>query len=128
MQGLSPLKCTSSNISFTGNEQQGNVVKLGQESLKNEGQAEGISGKLFVSENSKRFVKEVAHCSDTGESIASKLEESFFSAFLEGRTHERNWVCYHGSWLQRRINDGFLRFLKSLFLKQLFIGNFFLEN
>ncbi|GMI66722.1 hypothetical protein HRI_000341500 [Hibiscus trionum] len=85
-QGLSPWKCTSSNISFTGREQQGNVVKLGQESLKNEGQAEGISGKLFVSENSKRFVKEVAHCSDTGESIASKLEES--SAFLEGRTHD----------------------------------------
>ncbi|KAK8702370.1 hypothetical protein V6N13_020726 [Hibiscus sabdariffa] len=89
-QGLSPWKCTSSNISFTGREQQGNVVKLGQESLKNEGQAEGISGKLFVSENSKSFVKEVTHCSDTGESIASKLEEN--SAFLEGMTSTHDTV------------------------------------
>ncbi|KAE8697202.1 Two-component response regulator-like APRR9 [Hibiscus syriacus] len=85
-QGLSQWKCMSSNISYPGREQQGNVVKLGQESLKNEGQAEGISGKQFVSENSKRFVKEVAHCSDTGESIESKLEESF--VFLEGMTHD----------------------------------------
>ncbi|KAE8699637.1 Two-component response regulator-like APRR5 [Hibiscus syriacus] len=85
-QVLSQWKCTSSNHSDTGRVQLGNVVKLGQESFENMGQAEGISGKLFSTENSKRFVKEVAHCSDTGESIASKLEEN--SAFFEGITHD----------------------------------------
>ncbi|XP_039025211.1 two-component response regulator-like PRR95 [Hibiscus syriacus] len=85
-QGLSQWKCTSSNISYTGREHQGNVVTLGHESLKNEGQAEGLYGNRFVSENSKGSVKEVAYCSDTGESIAPKLEES--SAFLEGATHD----------------------------------------
>ncbi|MBA0686016.1 hypothetical protein Goari_013646, partial [Gossypium aridum] len=80
MQGLSQLKCMSSNVSDTGREQQGNFVKPGQESLQNE----GISEKLFVSENSKRFV-EVAHCSGTCESIASKLEEN--SAFVDEMAH-----------------------------------------
>ncbi|MBA0877063.1 hypothetical protein Goshw_005335 [Gossypium schwendimanii] len=80
MQGLSQLKCMSSNVSDTGREQQGNFVKPGQESLQNE----GISDKLFVSENSKRFV-EVAHCSGTCESIASKLEEN--SAFVDEMAH-----------------------------------------
>ncbi|TYH43248.1 hypothetical protein ES332_D11G114800v1 [Gossypium tomentosum] len=83
-QGLSQLKCMSSNVSDTGREQQGNFVKPGQESLQNEGQAEGISDKLFVSKNSKRFV-EVAHCSGTCESIASKLEEN--SAFVDEMAH-----------------------------------------
>lgn len=83
-QGLLQLKCMSSNVSDTGREQQGNFVKPGQESLQNEGQAEGISDKLFVSKNSKRFV-EVAHCSGTCESIASKLEEN--SAFVDEMAH-----------------------------------------
>ncbi|XWS46311.1 hypothetical protein CRYUN_Cryun14cG0054600 [Craigia yunnanensis] len=83
-QGLSQLKCTSANLSDTDGEQPGNVVKLGQESLQNEVQAEGISDKLFVSENSGRLVKvkEVAHCSEACESNASKLEEN--SAFVKG--------------------------------------------
>ena len=42
MQGLSQLKCTSANLSNKGGEQQRNVVTLGQESLQNEGQAEGM--------------------------------------------------------------------------------------
>lgn len=83
-QGLSQWKCMSSNVSDTGREQQGNSVKPGQESLQNEGQAEGISDKLFVSENSERFV-EVAHCSGTCESIALKLEEN--SAFVDEMAH-----------------------------------------
>ncbi|KAK8693672.1 hypothetical protein V6N13_071244 [Hibiscus sabdariffa] len=103
-QGLSQWKCTSSNVSFTGREQQGNVVKPGQESLKNEGQAEGISSKLFVSENSKNFVKEVAHCSDTGESIASKLEEN--SAFLEGMTLDTVGMQSEGGTGHATMGDG----------------------
>ncbi|KAA3475176.1 two-component response regulator-like APRR3 isoform X1 [Gossypium australe] len=43
-----------------------------------------VSDKLFVSENSKRFV-EVAHCSGTCESIALKLEEN--SAFVDEMAH-----------------------------------------
>lgn len=41
MQVLSQLNYTSANLSDRSGEQQGNVVKLGQESLQNEGQAEG---------------------------------------------------------------------------------------
>ena len=48
MQGLSQLKCTSADLSDTGGEQPGNVVKLGQESLQNEGQAEGMLSSLFT--------------------------------------------------------------------------------
>ncbi|GMI69539.1 hypothetical protein HRI_000623200 [Hibiscus trionum] len=74
-KGLSEGKCTSANLSDTGMEQQGNVVKMGQESLRDGCRVEGISGK----------VKEVAHCSEACESDASKLEEN--SAFVKGTTH-----------------------------------------
>ncbi|OMO82360.1 hypothetical protein COLO4_23051 [Corchorus olitorius] len=73
MQGLSQLKCTSGNLSDTSREQQGKVVKLGQESHQSECQAEGMSKKLLVSENSSR-------------SNASKLEENH--ATIEGMTHD----------------------------------------
>ncbi|XWS31974.1 hypothetical protein CRYUN_Cryun23aG0120800 [Craigia yunnanensis] len=88
MQGLSQLKCTSANLSNMGGKQQGSVVTLGQESLQNEGHAEGISDKLFVSENSNRLVKvmEVAHCSEACESNALKLEEN--PVFVKGMTHD----------------------------------------
>ncbi|XVF72939.1 hypothetical protein PTKIN_Ptkin12aG0160900 [Pterospermum kingtungense] len=87
-QVLSQLNSMSANHSDRGGEQQGNVVKLGQESLQNEGQAGWISGKLFVSENSNRFVKvkEVAHCWEACESNASTLEES--PAFVKRMTHD----------------------------------------
>ncbi|XVF22277.1 hypothetical protein REPUB_Repub12eG0159500 [Reevesia pubescens] len=78
-KGLSELNCASANLGDTGTEQQRNVVKLGQELLQNESQAEG---------NSNRLVKviEVAHCSEAGESNASKLEEN--PAFVKGVTHD----------------------------------------
>ncbi|XP_022733460.1 two-component response regulator-like PRR95 isoform X2 [Durio zibethinus] len=88
MQGLSQMKCTSANLSNTSGEQPGNAVKVNQESLQNEGQAEGISDQLFVSENSNRLVrvKEVACCTEACESNASKLEEN--SAFVKGMTRD----------------------------------------
>ncbi|KAK9013688.1 hypothetical protein V6N11_041688 [Hibiscus sabdariffa] len=78
-KGLSEGKCTSANLSDTGREQQGNVVKMGQESIRNGCQVE---------ENSNRLVKvrEAAHCSEACESDASKLEEN--SAFIKGTTHD----------------------------------------
>ncbi|KAL4376907.1 hypothetical protein GQ457_02G001570 [Hibiscus cannabinus] len=87
-KGLSEGKCTSANLSDTGREQQGNVVKMGQESIRNGCQVEGISDKPFILENSNRLVKvkEVAHCSEACESDASKLEEN--SAFIKGTTHD----------------------------------------
>lgn len=48
MQGLLQWKCMSSNVSDTGREQQGNVVKPGQESRQDESQAEGILPYLFT--------------------------------------------------------------------------------
>ncbi|KAK8974198.1 hypothetical protein V6N11_034569 [Hibiscus sabdariffa] len=86
-KGLSEGKCTSANLSDTGRDKQGNVVKMGQESLRNGGRMEGISDKPFILENSSRLVKlkEVAHCSEACESNASKLEEN--SAFIKGTTH-----------------------------------------
>ncbi|XP_017985434.1 PREDICTED: two-component response regulator-like APRR9 isoform X4 [Theobroma cacao] len=77
MQGLSQLKCTSSNFSDTGGEQLGNVIKLCQGSLQAEGQAE---------ENSNRLQKEVAYCSVACESTASRLEEN--PASVKGMTHD----------------------------------------
>ncbi|KAK8509716.1 hypothetical protein V6N11_058119 [Hibiscus sabdariffa] len=87
-KGLSEGKCTGANLSETGREQQGNVVKMGQESIRNGCQVEGISDKPFILENSNRLVKvkEVAHCSEACESDASKLEET--SAFIKGTTHD----------------------------------------
>ncbi|EOX95583.1 Pseudo response regulator, putative isoform 2 [Theobroma cacao] len=76
-QGLSQLKCTSSNFSDTGGEQLGNVIKLCQGSLQAEGQAE---------ENSNRLQKEVAYCSVACESTASRLEEN--PASVKGMTHD----------------------------------------
>ncbi|OMO64191.1 hypothetical protein CCACVL1_21964 [Corchorus capsularis] len=73
MQGLSQLKCTSGNLSDTSREQQGQVVKLDQESHQIECQTKGMSKKLLVSENSSR-------------SNASKLEENH--ATIEGMTHD----------------------------------------
>ncbi|XVF33079.1 hypothetical protein REPUB_Repub17cG0137300 [Reevesia pubescens] len=78
-QVLSQLKCTSANLSNTSGEQQGNVVKMGQELLQNEGQVE---------ENSTRLVKvkEVARCSEACESNESKLEEN--PPFFEGMNYD----------------------------------------
>ncbi|XP_039051548.1 two-component response regulator-like APRR3 isoform X2 [Hibiscus syriacus] len=86
-KGLSEGKRTSAKLSDTGRDQQGNVVKMDQESLRNGGRVEGISYKTFILENSNRLVKvkEVAHCSEACESDASKLEQN--SAFMKGTTH-----------------------------------------
>ncbi|KAK8654448.1 hypothetical protein V6N13_128416 [Hibiscus sabdariffa] len=86
-KGLSEGKCTSANLSDTGRDKQGNVVQMGQQSLRNGGRVEGISDKPLILENSSRLVKlkEVAHCSEACESNASKLEEN--SAFIKGTTH-----------------------------------------
>ncbi|GMI73674.1 hypothetical protein HRI_001036700 [Hibiscus trionum] len=75
VQCFSQPKCMNGNLIDFGREQQGNAVKLGQESLQNEGQLE---------ENSNRLVKEVAHCSEACEPNASKLEEN--PAFVKGMT------------------------------------------
>ncbi|GMI98952.1 hypothetical protein HRI_003564500 [Hibiscus trionum] len=86
-KGLSEGKCTGANLSDTGRDQQGDDVKMSQESLRNGGRIEGISDKPFILENSSRLmkVKEVAHCSEACESNASKLEEN--SVFIKGTTH-----------------------------------------
>ncbi|XVF80316.1 hypothetical protein PTKIN_Ptkin15bG0061100 [Pterospermum kingtungense] len=78
-QGLSQMKCTSASLSDAGREQLGDVVKLGQESLQNEGQAEENSNRLVK-------VKEVPQCSKVCESNSSKLEDN--SAFAEGMTQD----------------------------------------
>ncbi|XVE77340.1 hypothetical protein DITRI_Ditri13aG0054700 [Diplodiscus trichospermus] len=64
---------------LSGAEQPESVVKAGQQSLGNDGQAE---------ENSSRIVKvkEVAHCSEDCESNASELEN--YSDFVKGRTQD----------------------------------------
>ncbi|XP_039001243.1 two-component response regulator-like APRR3 isoform X2 [Hibiscus syriacus] len=86
-KGFSEGKCTSANLSDMGRDQHGNVVKMGQESIRNGGQIEGISDKTFILENSNRLVKvkEVAHCSEACEPDASKLEQNF--ALMKGTTH-----------------------------------------
>ncbi|XVE73624.1 hypothetical protein DITRI_Ditri11bG0133600 [Diplodiscus trichospermus] len=76
-QGLSQMKCTNATLSDTAGEQQGDV--LGQESLKDDGQAEEISNRLVK-------VKEVAHCSEASESNGSRLEEN--PAFFKGMTRD----------------------------------------
>ncbi|KAE8660541.1 Two-component response regulator-like APRR9 [Hibiscus syriacus] len=72
-QCFSQPKRMNGNLSDFGREQRGNVVKLGQKSLQNEGQSE---------ENSNRLAKEVAHCSEACEPNASKLEEK--PSFVKG--------------------------------------------
>ncbi|KAL4384630.1 hypothetical protein GQ457_15G020170 [Hibiscus cannabinus] len=78
-QCLSQMKCMDDNlIREFGREQHENVVKLGQELLQNEGQAEEKSNRLVE-------VKEVVHCREAWEPNASKLEEN--AAFVKGMTH-----------------------------------------
>ncbi|KAK8570524.1 hypothetical protein V6N13_032141 [Hibiscus sabdariffa] len=78
-QCLSQMKCMDDNlIREFGREQHENVVKLGQELLQNEGQAEEKSNRLVE-------VKEVVHCREACEPNASKLEEN--AAFVKGMTH-----------------------------------------
>ncbi|KAE8723248.1 Two-component response regulator-like APRR9 [Hibiscus syriacus] len=87
-KGLSDGKCTSANLSEEDRERHGNVVKMGQESLRNGGQVEGISDKPCILENSNRLVKvkEVACCFEACESDVSKLEEN--PAFIKGTSHD----------------------------------------
>ncbi|GMJ00980.1 hypothetical protein HRI_003767200 [Hibiscus trionum] len=76
-QCLSQLKCMNGNLRDFDRGQQGNVVKLGQELLQNEGQVEENSNRLVK-------VKEVVHCSEAFDLNASKLEEN--TAFVKGMT------------------------------------------
>ncbi|KAK8636188.1 hypothetical protein V6N13_004894 [Hibiscus sabdariffa] len=77
-QCLSQMKCMVGNLRDFGREQHENVVKLGQDSLQNEGQAEEKSNRLVK-------VKEVVHCSEACEPNESKLEENV--SFVKGMTH-----------------------------------------